>query len=128
MDLTGKVIEILPEYTTNSGKTKYGFVLETNNQYPQKLPFEVWGADKWTNMRPTVGMDVVVSFDINGREYNGKHFVSLGAWKVIPLAAANAQGATQGQQQAQAQQQAPAPQAQAPAQEAKKEDNDDLPW
>ena len=121
MDLTGKVIEILPEYTTNSGKTKYGFVVETGGQYPQKIPFEVWGADKWTNMRPTVGMDVVVSFDINGREYNGKHFVSLGAWKVIPLAAANAQGASQAQHQH-------TPPAQAPAQEAKKEDNDDLPW
>ena len=125
MDLTGKVIEILPEYTTNSGKTKYGFVVETGGQYPQKIPFEVWGADKWTNMRPTVGMDVVVSFDISSRSWKEKLIVSLNAWKVIPLAAANAQGASQGHGQAQQQ---PAPQAQAPAQEAKKEDNDDLPW
>lgn len=83
MDLTGRVIAILPEYTTGSGKKKFSFVIETSGQYPQKVPFEVWGEEKWGNMRVQEGASVVVSFDVSGREYQGKYFVSLNAWKVM---------------------------------------------
>ena len=83
MEITGKVIGLLPEYRTQGGKVKYSFLLETNNQFPQKVPFEVWGEEKWSNMRIVEGADVVVSFDVSGREYNGKHYVSLQAWKVV---------------------------------------------
>lgn len=103
MDLTGRVIAILPEYTTGSGKKKFSFVIETSGQYPQKVPFEVWGEEKWSNMRVQEGASVVVSFDVSGREYQGKYFVSLNAWKVMR---------TDGQQQAPA----PQPQAQAAVQ------------
>lgn len=83
MEITGRVIAILPEYTTGSGKKKFSFVIETSGQYPQKVPFEVWGEEKWGNMRVQEGASVVVSFDVSGREYQGKYFVSLNAWKVM---------------------------------------------
>lgn len=83
MDISGKIVDLLEEFTTPSGKTKFGFVLETVGQYPQKLPFEVWGEEKWQQMPVVVGSNVNVSFDISGREWNGKYFVSLNAWKVV---------------------------------------------
>lgn len=100
MEIQGKIIELLPELRTQSGKVKYGFLLETASQYPQKIPFDVWGEDKWNQMGVKVGQNASVSFDINGREYNGRHFVSLTAWKVT------ATGGTQ-KQQPQPQQTAP---------------------
>lgn len=104
MDLQGKIIQILPEVHTQSGKVKYGFVVETSSQYPQKIPFDVWGDDKWRQMNVAVGSTVSVSFDINGREYNGKYFVSLCAWKVTAIGSggqqqANTQNAPQPQPQ-----------------------------
>lgn len=83
MEIIGKVIAVLPEFTTGGGKVKHSFVVETIDKYPQKIPFDVWGDDKWEKMNISVGADVTVSFDINGREYKGKYFVSLQAWKVV---------------------------------------------
>lgn len=85
MDLQGKIIQILPEQSFQSGKVKYSFVMETASQYPQKIPFEVWSKDRWEQMNVAIGQNVSVSFDINGREYQGKYFVSLGAWKVTAI-------------------------------------------
>lgn len=83
MELSGKIVSILDEFRTQSGKVKYGFLLETGGQYPQKIPFDVWGDERWSQMGVTVGSFVNVSFDISSREWNGKYFVSLGAWKVV---------------------------------------------
>ena len=83
MELSGKIVNILDEFRTQSGKVKYGFLLETGGQYPQKIPFDVWGDERWSQMGVTVGSFVNVSFDISSREWNGKYFVSLGAWKVV---------------------------------------------
>lgn len=82
MEVTGKVIEIKPVFTTNGGKEKYEFILETSGEYPQRVPFEVWGAERWSKMQVRVGMQAAVSFDIRSREWNGKYILSLGAWKV----------------------------------------------
>lgn len=83
MEISGKIIAILPEFRTEGGKTKHSFVVETVGQYPQKVPFEVWSEDRWSQMSIVEGSMVSVSFDINGREWNGRYFVSLSAWKVV---------------------------------------------
>ena len=87
-DITGKIIQILPEQRFN-GKNgevvKNFFILETKEQYPQKIKFEVFGEDKWKTMGVTVGQDVSVQFDIKGAEWQGKYFVNLQAWKVTAI-------------------------------------------
>ena len=50
MDLVGKVIALLPEVKMKSGKTKYGFVIETDGDYSQKIPFDVWGEERWQKL------------------------------------------------------------------------------
>ena len=82
MDLVGKVIALLPEVKMKSGKTKYGFVIETDGDYSQKIPFDVWGEERWEKLNVNVGAKVSVSFEIRGSEWKDKYFVSLGAWRV----------------------------------------------
>ena len=85
MDITGTVIQILPEQRFN-GKNgevvKNQFVIEHGGQYKKKAVFSVLGEDKWKQMNFAEGADVQVSFDIDAREWNGKWFGELMAWRV----------------------------------------------
>ena len=86
MEITGKIIAVLPE---RGGISKSGnewkmqeYVLETHEQYPKKLCFNVFGADKIAQFNIQAGEDMTVSFDINAREYNGRWYNDIRAWRV----------------------------------------------
>ena len=85
MDITGTVVTILPEQRFN-GKNgevvKNQFVIEHGGQYKKKAVFSVLGEDKWKQMNVVRGADVQVSFDVDAREWNGKWFGELMAWRV----------------------------------------------
>jgi single-stranded DNA-binding protein len=83
MEAKGRVIQVMP---TESGITKAGkgwskttFVIETGGEYPKKIAIDVMG-DKV--QLPNVGEDVTVSLNIESREYNGKWYSNVNAWKV----------------------------------------------
>lgn len=84
MELQGKVTVALDlvSGTSKAGNAfqKREFVVETIGQYPKKVCFQLFG-DK-VNDCPSVGDDVKVSFDAESREWNGKWFTQLNAWKV----------------------------------------------
>jgi hypothetical protein len=90
MDLKGKVILSLP-IVTGEGKNgqwrKLEFLIETGDQYPKKVVFSLMGA-KIDQNQVIVGQEVVVSFDAESREYNGKYYTNLNAWKVTAAGAA----------------------------------------
>jgi len=47
MELSGKVIQILPKQTgegKNGTWEKQEYVIETQGQYPKKVCFSIWGA------------------------------------------------------------------------------------
>lgn len=123
MELSGKIIALVPAFTTQSGKVKNGFVLETSGDYPQRLPFDVWGEDKWRAMNVQVGASVSVSFDLSGREHGGRYFVSLNAWRVTSLGGV----ATEAPQSNVSTQAAPQPQPQPKAPQAP-QGSDGLPF
>ncbi len=86
MELTGKIIAVLPE---RGGISKAGnewkiqeFVLETQEQYPRKMMFNVFGADRLAQFNIQLGEILTVSFDIDSREYNGRWYNDIRAWKV----------------------------------------------
>lgn len=86
MELQGKIIVVLPE---RSGVSQRGnqwrsisYVLETQEQYPKKLVFDVTN-DKIDQLNIQLGEILTVQFDINAREYNGRWFNSVNAWNVI---------------------------------------------
>lgn len=87
MELTGKIIAVLPErggvsQRTGSEWKVQEYVLETQEQYPRKMCFDVFGADKIAQFAIQIGEVLTVSFDIDAREYNGRWFNSIRAWKV----------------------------------------------
>jgi hypothetical protein len=97
MDLKGKVILSLP-MVTGEGKNgqwrKQEFLIETGDQYPKKVMFGLMGT-KIDQNPYSIGQEVVVSFDAESREYNGRYFTNLNAWKVTPASASNTQQAPQ---------------------------------
>lgn len=86
MELFGKIITALPERSGTSARgTKWRsitYVLETQEQYPKKLAFDVVN-DRIDILNIQVGEVLTVQFDINAREYNGKYFNSINAWNVV---------------------------------------------
>ena len=86
MELQGKIIVVLPERSGVSQKgnqwRSISYVLETQEQYPKKLAFDVTN-DKIDQLNIQLGEILTVQFDINAREYNGRWFNSVNAWNVI---------------------------------------------
>lgn len=86
MEVTGKIIAVLPEQggTSKSGNEwkKQEYVLETQEQYPKKVCFQIFGADRIAQAAIQAGEMLTVSFDIDSREYQGRWFTNINAWKV----------------------------------------------
>lgn len=130
MELQGKIIAALPP---RSGVSANGtqwqvntYVIETAGDYPRKMAFEVFGADRVENFNIQLNEELVVSFDIDAREYQGRWFNSIRAWKVERPNAGQAMQPT-AQPSAFADPFPPAQQQQAPAQQ-QGQPNDDLPF
>jgi hypothetical protein len=85
MDISGKIIQLLP-VQTGQGKNgtwkKQEFILETGDTYPKKVCIAVWG-DKIDIGSFKSGDMVDVSFDVESREYNGRWYTDVKAWKVV---------------------------------------------
>ena len=87
MEVSGKIIQVLPEQggvSKTSGKEwkLQAYVLETQEQFPKKVHFEVFGEDR-IKANPCQLDDIVtVSFDIESREFNGRWYTSIRAWKI----------------------------------------------
>jgi Domain of unknown function (DUF3127) len=97
MEISGKIIAVLP-LATGEGKNgqwrSQDYVLETTDQYPKKVCFNFFG-DKIDQFPLAIDDVVKVSFDIESREYNGRWYTSVRAWKVEKnLAADSAVGST----------------------------------
>ena len=86
MEIQGKIIVVLPERNGVSQRgnqwRSISYVLETQEQYPKKLAFDVTN-DKIDQLNIQFGEILTVQFDINAREYNGRWFNSVNAWNVI---------------------------------------------
>ena len=84
MEITGKIIQVLPEVggVSKAGNEwkKQEYVLETHDQYPKKVCFQIFGADKIAQAAIQPGEELTVSFDIDSREYQGRWFTSINAW------------------------------------------------
>ncbi|MFV0278742.1 MAG: DUF3127 domain-containing protein [Parahaliea sp.] len=84
-ELTGKIKLIQDPQTFNSGFTKREMVVTVDDgRYPQDINLE-FVQDKIALLdKLQAGQEVTVSFDIRGREYNGRYFNNLQGWKVVP--------------------------------------------
>ena len=72
---------------TGNSWQKQEFVIETMEQYPRKICANLWGEK--TAVLETLNIDdkVVMSFDLESREFQGKWYTDVKAWKVEPVSA-----------------------------------------
>ena len=90
MEISGKVIVIgNTETVGQNGFTKRMLVVETTEQYFQKIAID-FVKDK-TNVLDSykVNDSVNVSVNVRGSEYNGRYFVNLQGWKIEKVDASN---------------------------------------
>lgn len=143
MLIQGKIINVLPERGGTSQRTGNEwklaqYVLETFEQFPKKVCFEVFGAERIQQFGIQAGQDLNVDIDIDAHEYQGRWYNTIRAWRVAPydpnVSAPAAQGAAPTPQEPAAAPQQPAapfppaqPAAQAPA-AMPAEPTDDLPF
>ena len=87
MEITGKIIAVLPANSGTSARTgnpwmSQTYVIETQGQYPKKLAFDVFGEERIKQFNIKQGDDITVSFDIDAHEYNGRWFNQIRAFNV----------------------------------------------
>ncbi|MBN1340039.1 MAG: DUF3127 domain-containing protein [Bacteroidales bacterium] len=92
MEITGKIIEIHPE-VQGEGKNgpwkRQDFILETEDQFPRKVCISVWG-NRIDLKSYQVNEKITASINIESREFNGKWFTSVKAWRLDKAGATGA--------------------------------------
>jgi len=86
LSVKGRVSLILkPETGVSKGGKEWNkqeFVIDTEEQFPRKVCFTLFGEKTSIINNLAVGEEVEVSFNIESREYNGKWFHNINAWKI----------------------------------------------
>lgn len=83
MEVSGKVVSIgQTESVGQNGFTKRLLVIETNEQYPQKLPID-FVKDKTSLLdQIKVDQDVKIQINLRGSEHNGRWYAQIQGWKI----------------------------------------------
>lgn len=85
MEIKGKIIFALPEQggTSKAGNAwrKREYVLETQETYPKKVCFHLFG-DRIDQYPMAIGEEVTISYDLESREFNGRWYTDVRAYKV----------------------------------------------
>jgi hypothetical protein len=99
LQVTGRVVEVLEEQS-GTGKNgpwrKQDFVLETEGEYQNPICMTQWG-DNIEKFDLKVGDTLTAHIDLRSREYNGRWYTDVKAWKVDKQAAEAGPGAPAGE-------------------------------
>ena len=96
MELEGKIARKLNVQTGTSARgtwAKQEFILEfQEGNFPSQVCMNVWGEDKVKDLdRYQVGDKVKVSINLSSREYNGRWYTDVRAWRIEPAGHAPSQ-------------------------------------
>lgn len=100
LEITGKVSQILPlesgEGKNGTWKKQYFVIDYMDGQYPKKVCIQLWGdkTDILKTLQP--GSDVKVAFNVESREYNGRWYTDVKAWRVETGGSSSGQQASSG--------------------------------
>ncbi|MCH7397691.1 DUF3127 domain-containing protein [Belliella sp. DSM 107340] len=84
MEINGKIVQVMAEQSGNGRNgvwKKKDYILETDGNYPKKVALTVWG-DKIDQFNLQEGDQVTAGIEIESREYNGRWYTDVKAWKV----------------------------------------------
>ncbi|MDB4062270.1 DUF3127 domain-containing protein [Vicingaceae bacterium] len=89
MEIKGRITKKLAVESgmSKAGKSwqKQSFVIDTGAQYNPEVCFQTFGDKCEMLNRFDEGQEVSVAFNISSREYNGKYYHNIDAWKIEPL-------------------------------------------
>ena len=93
MELEGRIARKLNVQTGTSARgawAKQEFILEyQEGNFPSQVCMNVWGDDKVKELdKYQVGDRVRISFNLSSREYNGRWYTDVRAWRIEPANAA----------------------------------------
>lgn len=104
LKVSGQITKILPidSGVSNAGKEwkKINFVLNTGAEYSPEVCFQIFGDEKVEKFLQynNEGDSVDVLFNVSSREFKGKYYHNLDAWRVSAMEVSN--GAQQSQEPA----------------------------
>ena len=92
MDLEGRIVRKLNVQSGTSARgawAKQEFIFEyQEGNYPSQVCMNVWGEDKVRDLdKYQVGDKVKISFNLSSREYNGRWYTDVRAWRIEPAGA-----------------------------------------
>lgn len=94
MQLTAKLVQLLP-LQTGTGKNgqwkKQDIIVETEATYPKKICVSIWG-DKIDAGQLQPGNMLKIDFDVESREFNGRWYTDVKAWKIESTGTATTAG------------------------------------
>lgn len=94
MEITGKLIQKLPQQTgpgKNGPWIKQEFIIETPDQFPRKVCIALWG-DKARDLDAvSIGESLKASINVESREFNGKWYTDVKAWRIEKLGGSQSQ-------------------------------------
>ena len=86
LDLVARLVRKMPVQSGNSSRgewSKQEFIVETLDMYPRKICMNVWGADKISELKNFAeGETLRFSLNIESREYNGRWYTDVRAWRI----------------------------------------------
>ncbi|MBO5763833.1 MAG: DUF3127 domain-containing protein [Bacteroidales bacterium] len=86
IEIKCKLLDKLPVQSGTSARgawCKQDFIVETIEQYPRKICMNVWGDDKVKELANYNSQDMLnVSINIESREFNGRWYTDVRAWKI----------------------------------------------
>ena len=95
LELEGRIVQKMAVQSGQSARgawARQDFVVEyQDGNFPTSVCFSAWGQDKVQELdKYQVGDAVKVSFNVKGREYNGRWYNDLRIWRIAPAGAAPA--------------------------------------
>lgn len=85
MEIKGKIVRVMEVQTGGSGNKpwhKQEFVLEQPGQYPKNVCICLWGEEQINKYDLQPGLTVTAHINIESREYNGRWYTDVRAWKL----------------------------------------------
>ncbi|MBI1222671.1 MAG: DUF3127 domain-containing protein [Bacteroidetes bacterium] len=85
LEVTGRIVQVMDEVNGQSARgswKKQEFVIETAEQYPKKICLSVWGEKVDALKQFKEGSNITASINIESREYNGRWYTDIRAWRL----------------------------------------------
>ncbi len=88
MEITGTLVALLETNTgvgANGPWKKKPFILESKEKFPKKVAITAWNEQADLADKLSAGTELKISFNLESREFNGKWYTDVKAWKIETL-------------------------------------------